>query len=1434
MTAVLRYLLRKFYLFTAIALISLAVLVQAGRSFSPLIGDYRTDIADYIGAQLNAKVTLGNISAQWEGLMPIWEVADLRIFSQDDDPILAFERARLRLDLLSSLWNWQLVWGTVSLRGTALEFAQTPEGFWRIPGLPQTNKKAPESAQMDLLVDMLLLANKIEFQQTHLRFDFVSGHQIALDSPSLLLENQGQFHRLSLAIDLEARERAVALVVEGFGDPRNTENFRANAFLELNDFPTSEPLAAASALLLGNVVSSELRSEGALNARLWFTSQPANTGVDISGQLELQTLLVPLFEQQYRLDRFSTEVSGHWLRTGAWRMGLMRINAGLQEASITDVNMAISAAAVQAPLQLQLDKLELSDWINVLDQAGLAGKGALHDVIQSLSPRGQLNDVLVTLPLAKPTDWQLEAVGEQLSVNAWQGVPALTGVDGYIKAGQKGGFINLDSRQGFSMLYENTYAEAMHYQTASGQVAWHLQPENNRVYVNSGALRLHNDTEDATGYLWLSLPWQRNTGDIDLYLHIGARNLAASLYPKYLPMLVPDSLSSWLEKSIGLTNSGAVSEAGFLFRGTLNTPNHNARSHQLYLDVKGAELAYHTDWPSLRELNGRLLINDNDVDASVDSGKIYDSDVAYARISTRPNSDDSGPILTVNGQVKGLASDGLRVLREGYLRQHTGEHMDSWLLSGIMTADIDIAVPLASGAGGAAQDIKVHFNAPRFELGEFQLTATDVQGDIRYSHRTGITSDNLQGVLFGEAVTAKLATQLIPDESPKTLIELTGTVDPNKLAEWSQRPELTFLNGKSLPYHTQIELIHRREIAKTEFGNVDNNPLLATIKAESNLAQIAVALPAPFGKQAKSKRSLILDMDIRKQTMGIALDYRDKNKILAQAQFLVERQDKRLLNANIALGAEAHLPSEPQFMLSGYLPTLETVQWEQLFRDYESASARLLTSIEANENNPAVSNTDGKIAGLPLRAEITLASHQLGPLLLKDLSLRAWQEDQIWHLSFANPILTGDLQLPADKKLPMTIAVKELHLSRALLGDKDAEAAIPTLEQSAELTDEADAFHPASFPRANVSVNELYVDGNNYGNWSLQVHPDANGVLFDHIRGNIRGLTVSGIQPHNVDAKSSAPLDDSGAQIYWSANEQGTQTRFVGSLTAGDMTEVLLAWQKPDMIESTSASYQVDLSWPGAPGEFALLNLTGDIDLFLRDGRFKRTTGAGEGILRLFALVNFDSLARRLRLDFSDLYKSGLTYDEVQGKMHFDDGKIYFSEPILVQSPSSRLQMAGTINLHDETIDTRLIAALPVAGNLTFLAAFAAGLPAAAGIYLVSKIFRKQVDQATSMSYSIKGSWDDPIMKFDRLFESEASLRNSVSNREKAEDASANNAEANNHGLITELSVEEDSAENSSTDELPAENQQQREPAALENKTDEDIAPLEDYVPVVD
>ena len=44
------------------------------------------------------------------------------------------------------------------------------------------------------------------------------------------------------------------------------------------------------------------------------------------------------------------------------------------------------------------------------------------------------------------------------------------------------------------------------------------------------------------------------------------------------------------------------------------------------------------------------------------------------------------------------------------------------------------------------------------------------------------------------------------------------------------------------------------------------------------------------------------------------------------------------------------------------------------------------------------------------------------------------------------------------------------------------------------------------------------------------------------------------------------------------------------------------------------------------------------------------------------------------------------------------------------------------------------------------------GLPAAAGVYVVSKVLKKQVDRLSSAVYTVKGSWDQPDVKFSKLF----------------------------------------------------------------------------------
>jgi len=1362
MTTYARRLIKWFYFLFALAAISMAVMVQAGRSFSHLLAEYPQEISSYLSNKFNAKVTIGAINAEWVGLKPMVDISNLRIVSQTDKPIIALDHAQMRLNLLGTFAHFRLVWSALQLDNVQMDFVQTDDGFWQISGIPrQANKsQGDRGARLDSLIDMSLLSRRIEFSRSQLNFHFASGTTTTLSSPLLRMENEADFHRLSLEVDMGGNPKTLTLIAEGQGDPRRKETFSSKGFVQLKKFPTDEPIAATTAFLLRGI-KAEVHSEGALDASFWFSSRPHHEGFDVVGKLGIQRLNLPVLGQSLSLDSFATDVVGHWLYSGQWQLALQQVSAKVNQHNIEKLSFAASAASFSDPVILHLPSVDLQRLNQTLDSAGALGEGHLRDVMRQLNPEGELHHLQVAIPTQNPKAWELQANLAKVGVNAWKGVPALRKVDGFVHATQQGGFVNIDSREGFSMHYSPTYSAPMEYLQAKGQVAWKLQPENNQIYVNSGALEFVNGEEHAKGYMWLSLPWQHNTGDIDLYLQIGANKLDASLYSKYTPAVVPHSLLDWLEKSIGPNNAGFVDQVGFVYRGTLNNHNHAAHSHQLFVDIKHAQLHYHPEWPALDSIDGRLLVSDDDLAASVDKARLFNSDVGVTQVNVNPNPDGHGSLLRVNGSVDGGAEDGLRVLRESMLRRFIGTGMDSWTLDGKMRTRLAIAVPLDHQGTGAAQQVDIELDSPNFEMGNLKLAMQNINGHLHFNDATGLSSGGLSATLFGAPVKAVLSTKKQTDTS-QTLVDVNGEVDSQVLARWTQRPEVLFLNGR-IPYHTLVELNHQSETADPA-----TKPPFAVVTVTSPLSGVSVDLPAPYGKSAEGERFLRFKMSLSEQNSLVDILYGDNLQALFE---LDPHQDNKLLNANIALNDSAKLAVEPQFLLSGNIPGLDIEPWkkvQQRYLDYSGQIDALKPKVIAlhgdadSEADPAALEQNSMlVAGLPFRAQISLDHYQIGPLALDDVKVRAERLASAWKVAFANPVVDGDIRIPIDTSKPLQINLESLHLTSSLLGAKPDE--IPVAGELPKLP--GISVDPRSLPLANMSVKALYMDDINYGNWSLQIRPQAQGVLFDNINGTVKGVTVSGLSVTSADNKTVSKA--SGAKLEWLVNDNSSSTHFIGELSAGDMSAVLREWQKPDTLESKSARFKVDAIWSGDPQDFALKKMAGDVDILIEHGRFKSNPSPGsDGFLRLMAILNFDSLARRLRLDFSDLYKSGLAYDQIHGKANFVPGTMTFVEPLEVKTPSSRLQLAGKLDLENEKIDARLVATLPVVGNYTFFTALVTGLPAAVGIYVVSKLFKKQVDRATSISYNIRGNWSDPTMSFDRLFESEEELMKSVNKDE--------------------------------------------------------------------
>ena len=86
--------------------------------------------------------------------------------------------------------------------------------------------------------------------------------------------------------------------------------------------------------------------------------------------------------------------------------------------------------------------------------------------------------------------------------------------------------------------------------------------------------------------------------------------------------------------------------------------------------------------------------------------------------------------------------------------------------------------------------------------------------------------------------------------------------------------------------------------------------------------------------------------------------------------------------------------------------------------------------------------------------------------------------------------------------------------------------------------------------------------------------------------------------------------------------------------------------------------------------------------------------------MRVLGLLNFSALARRLRFDFSDVYKRGLVFDEIEGGFVLAEGRLKTQGPVVVQGPSSRFQLVAEVDLESYALAGDLVVTLPVGNNL--------------------------------------------------------------------------------------------------------------------------------------
>ncbi|MQU16520.1 TIGR02099 family protein [Pseudomonas helleri] len=474
------------------------------------------------------------------------------------------------------------------------------------------------------------------------------------------------------------------------------------------------------------------------------------------------------------------------------------------------------------------------------------------------------------------------------------------------------------------------------------------------------------------------------------------------------------------------------------------------------------------------------------------------------------------------------------------------------------------------------------------------------------------------------------------------------------------------------------------------------------LRVNSNLRGAVIDLPAPFGLAANETRDTVFRMTLQGAERRYWFDY----GALANLTFAAPNGKFEDGRGELFLGnGTPVLPTTKGLRIRGVLSELDIAPWQALVERYA-----------------------GKDPGGNAKQMLSSADFKVGKLTgfgtqLDQVSLNLKRTGSAWGLQIDSKQAVGSVRLPDSSSAPIVVTMQTIRLP----------APDPKAVTDENAPDPLASVDPRKIPALDIIIRQLYQGPDLLGAWSLNIRPTSRGIKLNSLNLGLKGLL----------------LDGSGG---WEGVAGASNSWYQGRLGGRNLADVLKNWGFAPSVTSENFHVDVDGRWPGSPAWIGLKRFSGTLDASLNKGQFVEVDGSAQ-VLRIFGLLNFNAIGRRLRLDFSDLFGKGLSYDRVKGVLNATNGVYSTSKPILMTGPSTNLEINGTLNMVTDQVNAKLLVTLPVTNNLP-LAALLVGGPAAGGaMFLLNKLIGDQVSRFASVQYSIKGPWTDPKITFDKPFE---------------------------------------------------------------------------------
>lgn len=1006
------------------------------------------------------------------------------------------------------------------------------------------------------------------------------------------------------------------------------------------------------------------------------------------------------FSDEVAAEALTLELLGQRLtreRGALWLRTLQGRLAGVP-VSFSDAALAWRRG-VDPELRLYLPLLSLRT-ASELAAAWPGRPEAVDGWLRRLALDGQLTDVRLRLNPEQPREsLALAADLSDLRATAYRGIPTVRGLDGRLQATARGATFELDSGP-FYLHFPRVFAAGWQYDAGVGSLA--LQWSEAGLEMEGRDLMLRGEAARAEGAFSLRLTpdeaGRRFALDLDL------AEADALFLGAYLPEKLDPGLRSWLLEAV---RGGQVERGQFVLYGPLKPERKEARSASLALAVREGRLRPAPRWPELAQIDTTLWLEPEAAYGTVAGASLQGLTLTEGRFALPAEQAPRRLTLTAKGEGSGDAL--LNFLRTAPLGSGLEFLQEGWEAAGPLS--LELAMGMVLGEPPDHLNVATALKGVALAVGRSRLTLEDLRGTVTYAYPGALSAQELTGTLFDGPLRAAITGSL---EDGGLAFASEGSLRGEALTRWLRIPYLDGLAG-AMSYTADLRI--------ERSGALE-------LSARSEAVDLRTGLPAPL-----DARDSILDLRYQQADLGEAPAAQLQlawGGLLARASF----EAGALRSA--ALGLDAPLPPEPAYgvTVQGRVSRFELDPWLARVAAFPAAEG------------------EGGAGALPLAASLRLEEALWGDAPFGAGQLVMAGQVSAPYFVFSFPSATGSLAVLEDRKLDLRLA----SLQWPPAGVAVAEAAPLLLEAAvdhgmgATPVPKEDPFSlealgdldPASWPALRFRVDQLELFGDRYEGVAFDLTADAQALTLERLVAKGRGLSLG--------------PDETGDHRLTLTYAPSLRSHYLGRVGGDNVAEALEAFGFLPTVESENFAFDVDLAWPGGPEDFALPGAAGAVIFDIDRGRFLQIDAAGAP-MRVLGLLNFSALARRLRFDFSDVYKRGLVFDEIEGAFSLAEGRLQTQDPVVVQGPSSRFQLVAEVDLESYALAGDLVVTLPVGNNLPWAAAYAALLAnpiAGAGVLVAERLFRDQIDRFSSARYLLGGKVDAPELTFDSIFEVES------------------------------------------------------------------------------